>query len=43
VSSPAAGSCNCLTKSYTETGAVVFKDVCTQETAISSDKQAQAD
>jgi hypothetical protein len=28
------GTCNCLTKSYTQEGAVVFKDVCTNEMAM---------
>ena len=37
------GTCNCLTKSYLENGAVVFKDLCTQEMAMNppADKQAQ--
>jgi hypothetical protein len=29
-----AGTCNCLTKQYTQEGAVVFKDVCTNEMAM---------
>ena len=29
----AEGTCNCLTKDYTPEGAVVFKDLCTQEMA----------
>jgi hypothetical protein len=35
-SAPAAttNTCNCLTKSYTQEGAVVFKDVCTNEIAM---------
>jgi hypothetical protein len=31
---PVTGSCNCLTKQYTEQGAVVFKDLCTNEMAM---------
>lgn len=33
-SAPAGGTCNCLTKQYTQDGAVVFKDVCTNEMAM---------
>jgi hypothetical protein len=33
-SAPATGTCNCLTKQYTQEGAVVFKDVCTNEMAM---------
>lgn len=29
----AEGTCNCLTKTYTPDGAVVFKDLCTKEMA----------
>ena len=40
-----ADNCTCLTKEYTEDGSVVFKDVCTKESAInsSSKKTAEAD
>ncbi len=31
---PTSGTCNCLTKQYTPEGAVVFKDVCTNEMAM---------
>ena len=31
---PATNTCNCLTKQYTQEGAVVFKDVCTNEMAM---------
>ncbi len=31
---PLAGPCTCLTKQYTPEGAVVFKDICTNEAAI---------
>jgi hypothetical protein len=31
---PTYNRCTCLTKEYTQEGAVVFKDVCTQETAM---------
>jgi hypothetical protein len=31
--------CSCLTKNYTPEGAVVFKDVCTQETAMNPPAQ----
>ncbi len=31
---PATNRCNCLTKEYTQEGAVVFKDVCTNEMAM---------
>jgi hypothetical protein len=30
---PALGPCNCLTKTYTPTGLVVFADICTKESA----------
>ena len=30
---PAPGPCNCLTKTYTPTGLVVFADICTKESA----------
>jgi hypothetical protein len=32
--SPTWNRCNCLTKEYTQDGAVVFKDVCTNEMAM---------
>ena len=40
-----ADNCTCLTKEYTEDGSVVFKDVCTKESAINSpaSKTAEAD
>ena len=31
---PVTNTCNCLTKQYTQDGAVVFKDVCTNEMAM---------
>ncbi len=33
-SAPAHNTCTCLTKTYTQEGAVVFKDVCTNEMAM---------
>ena len=33
-STPATNTCTCLTKQYTPQGAVVFKDVCTNEMAM---------
>jgi|HubBroStandDraft_1064217.scaffolds.fasta_scaffold516671_1 hypothetical protein len=33
-SAPTANNCNCLTKQYTQDGAVVFKDICTNEMAM---------
>jgi hypothetical protein len=33
-STPATNTCTCLTKQYTAQGAVVFKDVCTNEMAM---------
>jgi hypothetical protein len=33
-STPTTNRCTCLTKEYTPQGAVVFKDVCTNETAM---------
>jgi hypothetical protein len=41
--SAATGSCNCLTKSYLGNGTVVFKDVCTQEMAMSPAGGKQAE
>ena len=35
-----AGPCTCLTKQYTPEGAVVFKDICTNEAAINPPPQA---
>jgi hypothetical protein len=32
--SPPANTCNCLTKSYTQDGMVVFADLCTKESAV---------
>lgn len=37
----ATPTCNCLTKSYTQDGAVVFKDLCTKEMAINPPGDAQ--
>ncbi|MDO9412193.1 MAG: hypothetical protein Q7T81_06425 [Pseudolabrys sp.] len=34
-----AGPCTCLTKQYTPEGAVVFKDICTNEAAINPPPQ----
>jgi len=33
-SAPSSNNCNCLTKQYTQDGAVVFKDLCTNEMAM---------
>jgi hypothetical protein len=33
---PAVAPCNCLTKTYTPTGLVVFADICTKESASAS-------
>jgi hypothetical protein len=33
-------TCNCLTKSYTQEGAVVFKDLCTKEMAMNPPAQS---
>jgi hypothetical protein len=41
-SKPAAAPCTCLTKTYTDDGSVLFKDVCTQESAMSSQDDSQA-
>jgi hypothetical protein len=37
---PAYKTCNCLTKTYTQEGAVLFKDLCTNETAMNPPVQA---
>ena len=42
IARPAAGPCTCLTKTYLPNGAVMFKDVCTQEVAINSPEQQAA-
>jgi hypothetical protein len=43
VTSPAvAGPCTCLTKQYTPEGAVLFKDICTNEAAMNPPMQVQA-
>jgi hypothetical protein len=43
VTSPAvAGPCTCLTKQYTPEGAVLFKDICTNEAAMNPPIQAVA-
>jgi len=36
----ATPTCNCLTKSYTQDGAVVFKDLCTKEMAMNPPAEA---
>jgi hypothetical protein len=45
VSYPAATAvkpvCSCLTKEYTDTGAVLFKDNCTEEFAMNPPEEAQ--
>jgi hypothetical protein len=41
-SAPATSRCTCLTKEYTQEGAVVFKDVCTNESAINGPNQASS-
>jgi hypothetical protein len=38
----ATPTCNCLTKQYTQDGAVVFKDVCTNEMAMNPPAQGPA-
>ena len=38
-----AGNCNCLTKEYMQDGSVVFKDLCTKESAVASPNDQQAD
>ena len=35
-------TCTCLTKTYTSTGAVLFKDVCTNEIAMNPPETEQA-
>jgi hypothetical protein len=40
VARPAAGPCTCLSKQYTQEGAVVFKDNCTNEMAMNPPAQA---
>ena len=41
VAAPVVGTtCTCLTKEYTATGAVLFKDVCTNEVAVNPPLQA---
>jgi hypothetical protein len=42
IARPAAGPCTCLTKTYLPTGAVMFKDVCTQEVAVNPPEQQAA-
>ena len=43
ISTPAtAATATCLTKEYLDTGAVLFKDVCTQEWAMNTVEQAVA-
>jgi hypothetical protein len=42
VSQPTWNKCNCLTKEYTPEGAVVFKDLCTQEMAMNPPVSAPA-
>jgi hypothetical protein len=37
---PTYSTCNCLTKTYTQEGAVVFKDVCTNEMAMNPPAEA---
>jgi hypothetical protein len=37
---PVASSCTCLSKVYTQEGAVLFKDICTNESAIYSPTQS---
>jgi hypothetical protein len=37
---PATNTCTCLTKQYTPQGAVVFKDVCTNEMAMNPPENA---
>jgi hypothetical protein len=40
-SAPASERCTCLTKTYTQEGAVVFKDTCTNEMAMNPPANAQ--
>jgi hypothetical protein len=35
VAQPVAGDCNCLVKQYLPNGSVLFKDLCTKESALS--------
>lgn len=44
VSSAPTAPCNCLTKSYLQDGSVLFKDICTKESALATpdDLRAQA-
>ena len=37
---PTVNRCTCLTKEYTQEGAVLFKDICTNEAAINPPPQA---
>ena len=39
---PTYRTCNCLTKTYTQEGAVVFKDLCTNEMAMNPPAEAPA-
>jgi hypothetical protein len=39
---PVAASCTCLRKTYLPNGAVLFQDVCTNESAVNPPAQAAA-
>ncbi len=41
IAAPVANRCTCLTKEYTPEGAVVFKDVCTNEIAMNPPEAPQ--
>jgi hypothetical protein len=42
VASVATGPCNCLTKQYLQDGSVLFKDVCTKESALATPDELRA-
>jgi hypothetical protein len=39
---PGSGPCTCLTKQYLADGSVLFRDVCTKETAMATPDQLRA-
>jgi hypothetical protein len=42
VARPVASTCTCLVKEYLPNGAVLFRDVCTNESAVNPPAQAAA-
>jgi hypothetical protein len=42
VARPVASNCTCLVKEYLPNGAVLFRDVCTNESAVNPPAQAAA-